>query len=528
MSLNRRKALTVFGATGASAILGVSAVSRVNAAETTTAASAYKIQNHAGGVRQTILGLGFEIQSDHIGALDNEMDPDDPVLSGAPHDLIASERTRFYNSILKAGRSDRGFRYCRMAQGLWLRGVSADRKQITGRWSTQMSVLREMHEQAALDGLAAQYWCPAPYWKSTQSLLNGTLACFASSFTTTHPEYNGDKARFLSDFGDAVVRDLRYLEANGLPVRMWGLQNEPGNWDRKYASCGYTADSYLQTFKAVAPKVRAAFPNVLIHVDSRDGQSGAFGTKVRSDTATLSYVDAWTHHYTSTSPDKLSSAPSYYIDNTVGREVFNDEFEWEYNPAGNYETTVNTAQSIMNWMTFANSRTWFWLHALKPTYTNTAGGYGLGIWRPFDDADYSKYPNIQQRHWDYNAPVWNAVSGFAQYLPWNSVRYHVDEPLNPATGKPNVDKRIMAWKTPAGKLVFALTHRVPNSSTATAAPHTFTVDTGSTRTFTGHRYRWSPHTAPLAENNVNRGTVTGPALSITLAPNTIEFWIENI
>ena len=527
-SLNRRKALGLFGAAGAVAAVGTTAISRANAAETTTAATAYTIQNNTGGVRQTILGLGFEIQSDHIGAIDNEMDPNDPVLSGAPHDLIASERTRFYNSILKAGRSDRGFRYCRLAQGLWLRGVSADRKQIIGRWPTQMAELAEMRQQSAFDGLAATYFTPAPYWKSTQSLLNGTLACFDTNFASILPEYNGDKARFLNDFADATVRDLKYLEANGLPVRMWGLQNEPGNWNRKYGSCGYTADTYLAAFKAVAPKVKAAFPNAVIHVDSRDGQSGSFGTKVRSDATALSYVDAWTHHYTSTSPDKLISAPSYYLDNRMGREVFNDEFEWEGSTTGNYENTVNTAQSIMNWMTFANSRTWFWLHALKPTYTNTAVGYGLGIWRPQDDTDFSKYPNIKAGYWDYNAPIWNAVSGFAQYLPWDSVRYHVDEPLDPATGKPYVDRRIMAWKTPGGKLVFALTYRVPNASTSTAAPYTFTVNTGSTRSFTGHRYRWSPHTQPLAENNVARGTVTGPGLSITMAPNTIEFWIENL
>ncbi|MEW1864817.1 hypothetical protein AB0399_31355 [Streptomyces sp. NPDC088194] len=488
----------------------------------------YVIQGDPGGARQTILGLGFEIQSDHIGATDNEMDPNDPVISGVPHDLVASERTRFYQQILKAGRSDHGFRYCRLGQGIWLRGVSDDKKQIVRRWPTQMDELREMTVQAGLDGLAATYFTPAPYWKSTQSLMNGTLACFAPTFSTTHPQYHGDIAAFLDHFGDSVVKDLRYLEDNGLPVRFWGLQNEPGNWDRAYGSCGYTGDTYLQTFRAVAPKVREAFPHVVIHVDSRDGQSGAFGTSVRGDGQALRYVDAWTHHYTSTNPDKLISAPSYYLENALGREVFNDEFEWEGSTTGNDENTLNTAHSIMNWMTFANSRTWFWLHALKPTYTDTAVGYGLGVWRPSDDDDYSKYAGVKPGYWDYNAPVWNAISGFAAYLPWDSVRHHVVEPVDPATGKPSVNQRIMAWRTPQGKLVIAMTHRVPNAQTATAAPYTFTLDTGSSRTFTGHRFRWSPHDQPLAGNNVYAGRLAGPDLAVTVAPNTIEFWIEDV
>src|SRR3712207_7321978 len=48
-------------------------------------------------------------------------------------------------------------------------------------------------------------------------------------------------------------------------------------------------------------------------------------------------------------------------------------------------------RSIMNWMTFQGSPTWYWLHALKPTYNSEAAGYALGFWRPYDDDDFSKY-----------------------------------------------------------------------------------------------------------------------------------------
>jgi hypothetical protein len=54
-----------------------------------------------------------------------------------------------------------------------------------------------------------------------------------------------------------------------------------------------------------------------------------------------------------------------------------------------------------------------------------------------------------------------------------------------------------------------------------------TIDTGSSRTFTGHRFKWSPHTRPLAENNILQATRPGPGLGITLDPDTIEFWVEN-
>lgn len=59
------------------------------------------------------------------------------------------------------------------------------------------------------------WWCrsPAPAWKDSQAYINGALAGFNASF--------------LSSFADAVVQDLQYLEANGMHVVQFGLQNEP-------------------------------------------------------------------------------------------------------------------------------------------------------------------------------------------------------------------------------------------------------------------------------------------------------------
>ena len=95
-----------------------------------------------------------------------------------------------------------------------------------------------------------------------------------------------------------------------------------------------------------------------------------------------------------------------------------------------------------------------------------------------------------------------------KYLPWNSVRYHVDEGLLSA------NHRIMAWRTPNGKLGLALTNR-------TTSPYTFDISVpGTSRQFTGHRYD-----AGRADMTLAR--VAGSTLTLTVPSYSIEFWIED-
>ena len=63
---------------------------------------------------QTIWGLGIEVQSDSIGSGNNGL-PESQVRS-VPYGLEESERERLYTEML------RGFRYLRMAGGLYYRG----------------------------------------------------------------------------------------------------------------------------------------------------------------------------------------------------------------------------------------------------------------------------------------------------------------------------------------------------------------------------------------------------------------------
>ncbi|MFG2819947.1 twin-arginine translocation signal domain-containing protein [Kitasatospora sp. NPDC048365] len=487
--ISRRSVLRGAAVAGAGAAVSpLFSVTPAHAAEITSGSYTIRYDN---GARQTILGLGFEIQSDSIGSGNNGL-PN--TVSGVPYDLTDSERTRFYQQMLKAGRTDRGFRYCRLALGLYHRGLDATNKHIVDRYPGQSALLAGMIQQAGIEGVAAEYWSPAPGWKSTNSYIKGTLASFAPAD--------------LDALGDAMVGDLDYLVAAGVPISMWGLQNEP-KFSPDYSGCTYDATQYLTAFKAVAPKIRAKYPNVMIHANSLDGWSGDRGQAIKADPQALSYVDAWTYHRIGT--DSNEQITTDYTSGAAGKPVFNNEFEYLDNKTSDVRT-LNTAQSIMNWMTFQNSPTWFWLHALKPTTNAESPGYSLGFWRPPSDTDFSHFPNIPVGHWDFNPQNWNAVAGFVKYMPWDSVRHHVEEPVH-TDGSPYTEHRIMAWKTPSGKQVFALTNR----STTTA--FTYTVDTQTAAPFQGHRY------GP-ATNNLTLPTKSGPTLTLTVPPLSIEFWVR--
>ncbi|MFB8241733.1 hypothetical protein ACFC58_34875 [Kitasatospora purpeofusca] len=485
--VDRRSVLRGLLAAGAAASLPqIASLRSAQAAGITTGSYAIRFDQAA---KQTIAGLGFEIQSDSIGSSNQGM-PD--LVSGVPYDLTASERTRFYQQMLKAGRSDRGFRYCRLAMGLYHRGLTADRKRFVDRYEGQTALLAEMTTQANVEGLAVEYWSPAPGWKDNNNLIKGTLA----------PDID------LAAFGDAMVDDLEYLSDRGLKISWWGLQNEP-RFLTGYSSCQYSAAQYLAAFKAVAPKIKAAYPGVKIHAESQYGWKKEIGQALSGSPEAMGLVDGWSFHRIG--EDSTTQITENLTSGAGGKPVFNNEFEY-LNGAMSDWRTINTAQSIMNWMTFQNSPTWWWLHALKPTTNAESENYGLGFWRPPNDTDFSHHPNIQVGHWDFNPRNWNAVSGFVKYMPWDSVRYGVDEPRH-TDGSYYAEHRIMAWRTPQGKPVFAVTNRSATES------FTYTVDTQTAATFQGNRY------GP-ATNNQNLGTKAGPTLEITVPPLSVEFWIR--
>lgn len=443
--------------------------------------------------QQKILGLGFEIQSDSIGSGNTGM-PRDVV--AIPHDLTPSERSRFYHDMLH------GFRYSRLALGLYLRGVSSDQKHIVERYPGQMRDLHEMMVESGIEGFDVEYWSPAPYWKSTGRLEGGSL--------------RSSDPRFIDEFTDAVVGDLKYLRRNGLHVSMWALQNEPAIGDlakhpdqRSYATCYYTAADYYSVMKVAVPKVRALLPSVQIHADSWLGQADPSSALIRQDPALLNQIDAWTWHQIGHNSNDEITKQSYYTADSAGKPVYQNEFEYDYCPKCRHrpeDAFINTAQSIMNWMVFENSPTWFWLHAMKPTSNSEAKGYSLGFWRPPDDKDYSKFPQLKPGHWTYNADNWNSIAGFLRHMPWDSIRLTVDEDTI------RKDNRIMFWKTPQGKYGMVVTNR-------SGAPFTFNVILGRRLDMRGFRYTTKVLDQRLSDQ-------VGTDLHLTVPDQTIEFWVE--
>jgi hypothetical protein len=131
----------------------------------------YVIQTN--GRQQIIWGFGYEvysplfdfacshslllplaqIQSDSIGSNNQGMPgnghlvpDDDNTTSSAPHDLTESERLRFATDMLQ------GFRYCRLALGLFLRGLDPSQERVIARWPSQLAELQQMQDVSGIEG----------------------------------------------------------------------------------------------------------------------------------------------------------------------------------------------------------------------------------------------------------------------------------------------------------------------------------------------------------------------------------------
>ena len=449
--------------------------------------------------QQVIKGLGFEIQSDSIGSGNAGM-PDSVI--AVPHDLTPSEKLRFYKEMLH------GFRYSRLALGLYLRGNDVEKKHTIERYKGQMDDLHAMQEASGIEGFDVEYWSPAPYWKQQMSYYGGTIRA-------TDPG-------FIASFSDAMVDDLRYLQAHGLRVAQWGLQNEPvvglkklpseirDSLDAKqsYATCFYSPVDYAAVLKVTLPKVRALLPEVQIHAPSWDGPAGSFAAEIRKDPELLRNIDAWTWHQIGHNSNDQIDLQAKYMRGADGKPVYQNEFEYQPWDAKKIESPfMNTGQALMNWMVFENSPTWYWLHALKPVTNLEATGYSLGFWRPEGELKTNAMPALKAGHWDFNPQNWNAIAGFLKYMSWDSTRLTVEE------SRIEHDQRILVWRSKSGQLGIALSNRG-------ASAYTFHLSGAEAKSLTGHRYTISALDSPL-------GQKTGGEIAITIPPQSFEFWIGN-
>ncbi len=368
-----------------------------------------------------------------------------------------------------------------------------------------------MIQSAGIEGVSLEYWSPAPFWKANRKYTGADgsenmLRCFGRNFADD-PEYHGDTNRFLADFAIANRRDLETLRANGIPISMWGLKNEP-TVDQKYSSCKFTPAQYAKTFLAVAPQVRAFDPKIRIIADTAFGWDFKFIRPVLNDSKTSGLVDDLVIHHVGSDANVILDIPK----EKTGKPRFQNEFEYLAGPASPARC-LNTVQHIMNWFQVGEAPTWFWIHALKPAANAEASGYSLGLWRPANDtnvADNPQFPGLKPGGWTWNKYNWHAVGSFVRHLPWDSRAVEVTEETR------DPDLRIFAFKKPDGKLTIVLSNRSFHE-------HTFHFATGlSGATFKGFRY--TPDMAGENFMGVEIGTLRGDTISPKLGDLTWEFW----
>ena len=457
--------------------------------------------------KQVIKGIGFEIQSDSI-ASGNKGLPE--ATTSVPHDLVPAERERFYREMLK------GFRYCRLAGGLYWRGTDPEGKFLQGRWPEQITEIKEMMTTAGIEGVSLEYWSPAPFWKANGAYVGrknetNRLRCFGPEFAVD-PLYQGDTDRFFNDFSGALVHDIRLLHENGIRVVKWGLQNEPrtdmGRPD--YSRCGYTSDEYGKTFRAVAPAIRTFDPSIEIIADTWELR---YAEPLMANPSSKSLIDALVLHHVGSD---ASAVPGAVVQARAkfGRDtpLYQNEYEYLLGPASPARC-LNTVQHMMNWFQIGEAPAWFWIHALKPIGNSEASGYSLGFWRPASDknpTDNPKFPGLKAGHWTWNQYNWNAVGSFVKHMPWDCVGVEVQEENR------DLDLRIFAFKRPNGKLTIVLSNR-------SFLEHTFKISTGlNNASFRGYRY--TPENAGANCGGVDIGTLSGGSIAPKLNDLSWEFW----
>lgn len=344
-------------------------------------------------IKQTIWGIGFEIQSDAIGSGNTGLPSNKHAV---PHDLTVSERERFAVEMLK------GFRYCRLAGGLYWRGLDDTKKYLRPRWPEQLEELRQMIETAGVEGVSLEYWSPAPYWKANNSYVGksrkdkyNTLRCFGPDFEKD-PIYKGNTIQFLKDFGAACVEDIRTLEAAGIKTVQWGLQNEPFTNNGQYSACKYfTAEDYVTAHTAAAKAVRNHDENILLISDTEWGFPKKIATAM-NDPEVASLVDAYVIHSIGVDSDKVLDYHKKIKKELPPRPWFQNEYEYLKGGA-TPERCLNTTQHIMNSFQLGENPTWYWIHALKPFKNSEASGYSLGFWKSLDDTKPPKNIEAYER-----------------------------------------------------------------------------------------------------------------------------------
>ncbi|MEZ4773239.1 MAG: hypothetical protein R3D00_08650 [Bacteroidia bacterium] len=349
---------------------------------------------HPDKYKQTMWGIGFEIQSDAIGSGNTGL-PENK--HSVPHDLTPAERKRLSKEMLK------GFRYCRLAGGLYWRGTDPEGKYLKPRWPEQLEEIRQMIEWAGVEGVSLEYWSPPPYWKANNNYIGkgrddlyNTLRCFGPDFTND-PVYHGDTTRFLEDYAEACARDIRTLQQAGIKTVQWGMSNEPFVSNASYSTCKFfSEEDYVSAYTFAAEAVRKTDPSILLISDTEAGFPHKIAKGIhRPEVAAL--VDAYVVHTIGWDSESVNKVHKDITEKLPKRPWFQNEYEYLKGGA-TPERCLNTAQHIMNSFQLGENPAWYWIHALKPFKNAEASGYSLGFWKSLEDTA-SFHPSVFYERW---------------------------------------------------------------------------------------------------------------------------------
>ena len=515
----------------------------------TTSTQAWVDANFASGAaRQTWAGPQVELQADSFNSSTTTVAIDDQNdVWGFPYSLTSAEQARVKSEWFPG--NGKGYMFLRFPLGFCYRGLrnidgtSGLAKNLSERYAGQNTAIGNMLANVAPvgGGLFAEYWTPAPHWKTNGALTGGagrptngvvpaTLhagGSYARSVTldsirTSDPtQYNAQIAAFT----DAIIGDLEYLHANVSRVCGFALQNEAVNpTDANYGTCTYPSDYVLYThvLEALVPKIRASTalatyggqPNS-VRINAASWQAIP---AVLLNSSIYPEIDHNSVHYITSlgaDADYAKSNMASWFTSSGGKAIGQNEFEYFSLSAPNDDPARRFANTALVQAHFVNlgraPTTNPMIHLFKQLgQTGTDGsteGYAVLAARlpaPFNQAPSTPgdpYPALG--HGEYFAQGFNA----------NAVRAFADNMLAGSTVFPHslaqnvAGTQAVAWKTPAGKAGVAIVNR-------TASPLAIPLGLSGQRTVRVWRY---DKDAARAEVDYRTST----ALSLSVPANSV-------
>jgi len=177
-------------------------------------------------------------------------------------------------------------------------------------WAVQQHAVKALSDRAKELGapfrIILSVWSPPGQWKEPKTTKNGSKLL---------PEHYEDYAKWL-------VAALDMYKKIGADVYALSFQNEPA-FVEFYDSSVYTAEEYAAMFNAVAPIVKAAYPDVLLFGAEGMLQSEVMGhpvsrfheAMIRNETS-MRYLDRFAVH-------------GYSVDGVTPAELSSEKEVWE-------------------------------------------------------------------------------------------------------------------------------------------------------------------------------------------------------